>query len=630
MKNIVLISIDNLRFDCIGYQPDKKELVKYDVLKHLETPTLDRLAEHSHCFTQCTSTNTYTTSAHASMLTGLYPPRHGVRGFFDKKLSREIFTLAEVLKMFGYETVMLTDTENLFLPLEMHRGFDHVFVIDDAALLKFLEERKGEKLFVFAHLYDVHEPFLLSKNPRYISGDYLDVVKSLYENHHLELSDTLRTDFKYNRKLWLRLLDHIGYKSHGEFFPLYVRGVSRFDQGRFRDFVGGIDSLGLFGDSLTVIVSDHGEGKSDDENPDHFTHGVRLFDSVIRVPLMIYHRDFSHHLVHDTTSIVDIFPTIMDFAVGEEAAGLLPYPLDGVSLKTPLKAEKRAVYSETWKRDDNDTFTAPPVFMSYFMDQRALRTNEAKYIVNGEPEGLELQDSLNHLSDELFIQYVHRGLLRRFEFYGEYLSVLKGLKARMMTRTDYLNKVLSFQEYGAKPHYVMYDLLNDPYEEKPLNLTDAAARDGESVKYLDAIKDLSKSPVLSEEIFPGDKDTILGIFKNSGKRDWEEKATALLDNKHLLTSLIDQFLRQEKMNKIARDRERVKNVVLSSKEFSLFVYNNIAEKSGKIPFLRRILIRFVPYRTQLRVYDFLSLKIFPERTFRGRLWHRVVSKILSV
>ncbi|NIS74048.1 MAG: sulfatase-like hydrolase/transferase, partial [Deltaproteobacteria bacterium] len=91
---------DNLRYDCIGYQPDKQDLLKYDVLKYLETPTLDHIASESICFTSCISPGTYTTSVHASVLTGLYPPRHGVRSFYTTKLHRDISSLAEILKVF--------------------------------------------------------------------------------------------------------------------------------------------------------------------------------------------------------------------------------------------------------------------------------------------------------------------------------------------------------------------------------------------------------------------------------------------------------------------------------------------------------------------------------------------------
>ena len=105
-KNVVMISIDTLRYDCVGYQPDKRELIKHDVLKYLETPTLDSIAEKSLCFTQCISTSTYTTASHASIFTGLYPPGHGVRAFYDTKISDEVITVAEVLRKKGYRTIL--------------------------------------------------------------------------------------------------------------------------------------------------------------------------------------------------------------------------------------------------------------------------------------------------------------------------------------------------------------------------------------------------------------------------------------------------------------------------------------------------------------------------------------------
>lgn len=629
MKNIVLISIDNLRFDCIGYQPDKRELVKYDVLKYLETPTLDRIAENSLCFTQCISTNTYTTAAHASILTGLYPPRHGVRGFYEKKLSRDVYSMAEVLKMFGYETVMLTDTQNLFVPVELHRGFDHVFFIEETEVLRFLEENRGKKLFIFLHLYDVHEPFLLSKNSRYNSAEYLDALNSLYEKHNLTMDSALRTDFKHNRRLWMRLLDHIGYKTHREFFPLYVRGVSRFDQGRFRYVMEEMDALGLLKDSLLVIVSDHGEGKSDESKPDHFTHGVKLFDSVIRVPLMVYHQDISHQVVENIVSVVDIFPTILDFALGNEGADLLPYALDGVSLRDQRPDEERFVYSETWRRDDNKTFTAPVIFLSCFLEQRCVRTNRYKYIINGEPEGLELRDYVHTLSDEEFIQYAYRGLLLKFEWHGDYLSVLRNLKTQYYAREEFLAQILSSDEYTSRPQRVMYDLQNDPFEDSPAGIARVSDRNPESNKFFDTIIEISKNPVKADDIFPGGKDAIISIMKNSGTEDWEEKAGILLNNKHLLAGLIDDFLHRRRISDIARDRKYVEKVVLSSKEFSLFLYDRLSRRSVALALIKGALSKYVSYGRQVRIYNFFNLKIFPDKTLRGKAWRRVLSKILN-
>jgi arylsulfatase A-like enzyme len=112
--NIVLICIDTLRFDCVGYQPDKKELREYNLEGLLKTPTLDGIAEKSLCFTNCFSTNTYTTAAHASVFTGLYPPRHGVRAFYNHKMDSGVKTLAETFREHGYETAMAIDVLELF------------------------------------------------------------------------------------------------------------------------------------------------------------------------------------------------------------------------------------------------------------------------------------------------------------------------------------------------------------------------------------------------------------------------------------------------------------------------------------------------------------------------------------
>lgn len=588
-KHVILISIDNLRFDCVGYQPDKRELAKYDVLKYLETPTLDRIAERSLCFTQCTSTNTYTTAAHASMLTGLYPPRHGVRGFYDKKLSPDVFTIAEILKVYGYETVMMTDTENLFVPVELNRGFDHFFHIDDEGLLRFLSQSRGKNLFVFAHLYDVHEPFLLSKHPKYVTDEYVATVESLYRRFNLAMETVGERDFKTYRRLWMRLLDRIGFKSHELFFPLYVQGVSRFDQGRLRAFMDGIESLGLLDDALMVVVSDHGEGKSDPSNPDHFTHGIRLYDSVIRVPLMLYHRDVSPRLVDKAVSIVDIAPTILRLAIGDGRGETLPYALDGCVLDAAGGRDDRAVYSETLVRDDNRTLTAPPVFLSYFVDQRAVRTTARKYVICGEPEIVEKGDILRGASDEVFAQSLCRALLCRFEGYGEYLGTLRRLRKGSATRADVVRDILRSREYRAKPHYLAWDLRADPFEERAVVIPAPLPDSGTGKAYFETIQRISAHPVTSEPILPGSRELIISVMKKAYEEGWEEKAEPFLNNMHLLTCLIDEFLNSRKMTDMARNRKHVESIVLSSEAFTLFLREKIPAMFREPSLLRKVL-----------------------------------------
>ena len=82
----------------------------------------------------------------------------------------------------------------------------------------------------------------------------------------------------------------------------------------------------------TLIGGPTGEGKSSAYNPDVFTHGVSLFDSVIRVPLMISHHEISPGLNNSLTSIVDIFPSVLNHCLSADEKSFLPYPLDGLDL----------------------------------------------------------------------------------------------------------------------------------------------------------------------------------------------------------------------------------------------------------------------------------------------------------
>jgi hypothetical protein len=624
MKHIILISIDNLRFDCAGYQPDKKELVKYDVLKYLETPTLDRIAEKSLCFTECISTNSYTTAAHASILTGLYPPGHGVRGFYDKKLSRNVYTLAEVLKPFGYETAMMTDTATLFQPPEIDRGFDHFFHIDEEGLLKLIEEKREGKLFVFAHFYDVHEPFLLSKNPRLAAGEYVEALESLYEKYRLKMGSAGVKDFKRYRKLWLRLVDHIGYKSHETFFPLYVRGVSRFDRGRLGEFIGRLDSLGLLKDSLLVVISDHGEGKSLPENPDNFTHGGRLYDSVVRVPLMIRHEDFSHRLMPQTVSVVDIFPTIIRLATGQKADDLLPYDLHGLRLDSPAGGGDRFVYSENWCRDAKG-IPVPDLYPSYYLDQRSLRSGSRKFTVYGEPECLDTPDAIRVKDTGAFIQDVYRGLLYRFEGFWEYLTALEDLEDGKTSRDRFLDKAVHSLEYRSKDRYVMCDLRTDPFEENPVRIADRSGAEEDAKKCFDTIRLISRDAAQSDDIFPDNHDAVIEIVRRAFPEDWEEKARIFVGNKHLMTCLIGDFLLTQKGVEVKK-KKQMRELIMKGGEFSSFFRRRLSGGAGKTFLVKKTVTRYISFDRLNKLY-FLLMKLFPRQTRRGRLWHRLFSGI---
>jgi len=530
INNIILISIDTLRYDCVGYQPDKSELEEYDVLKYLKTPTLDRIAEKSLCFTQCISTNSYTTASHASILTGLYPPRHGIREFYVKKLSNNVYTLAEILKIYGYTTVMFTDTYQNFYPTDLARGFDHFILRNDDKLFELLKTSKSNnnpKHFIFAHFFDVHGPYTMSENEKYNDGSFLKIMEELYKQYGIPLSKPLSRLNKY--VIWNNFINHLGKDIH-IYFPLYIQGVTKFDSGRFKDFIHALEQLGFMDDSLIMIFSDHGEGKSSVYKPDNFTHGIGLFDSVIRVPLIFYHKDITPGVTDKLVSLVDLFPTVLQSALHKAPQELLPYNGDGMHLLE--HQSNRCVYSETWIKDFSGKHWNIDM-ISYLLFQRVLRTDSHKYVVFGMPERFDDID-IHAIPEQDFLQNYYRCLLCKFEPYDEFMETLTALKEKSIKREDIIAS-------DNRQSYCYYDLKKDPREAHPIFLSKPFRPDVE--EYFQKIIIMNRDAADAGYIF-GEFDR--SLFKELARKlflkEKEDIIFTLSKNKHLLNDLIDKII----------------------------------------------------------------------------------------
>ena len=94
LPDIVLISIDTLRADRVGAYGDSKA----------KTPNIDKLAQKSVLFREAHTVTPLTLPAHASMLTGMLPSKHGVRDNAGYTLAPAHDTVAEAATEFGYST----------------------------------------------------------------------------------------------------------------------------------------------------------------------------------------------------------------------------------------------------------------------------------------------------------------------------------------------------------------------------------------------------------------------------------------------------------------------------------------------------------------------------------------------
>ena len=92
--SVVLVSIDTLRSDRVG---------SYGY-RQAATPSLDALAREGVLFEDAFSHCPLTLPAHASLFTGLRPPRHGVRDNLGFTLDASHRTLARRFQDAGYAT----------------------------------------------------------------------------------------------------------------------------------------------------------------------------------------------------------------------------------------------------------------------------------------------------------------------------------------------------------------------------------------------------------------------------------------------------------------------------------------------------------------------------------------------
>ena len=354
--NVLLVTLDTTRADHIG---------AYGYAA-AQTPALDALAADGVLFEHCITPTAYTLPAHSSIMTGLYPPSHGVRINGDTALAASNTTLAERLSAEGYRTGAFVAAFVLDGRWGLSQGFQHyddnfpmaadqkldlarvqrpANAVADAAL-KWLGEDRTRPFFAWVHFYDAHvpyeppEPFRSRFAGRGTSGAYDGEIAF--------------ADSQLNRLLqWL-------------------------ERNRLKD------------NTIVVIVGDHGEGLGDHGESEH---GYYIYDYAVHVPLIVRLPGTSLKGVRVGAQVrtIDIEPTIMQLVAGQAGQSL-----DGTSLLPLLdgREEKlRTAYSESMA-----------TYLQYgWAALYSLRTNDYKFIEAPRSELYDLKsdpaEQANRLDD---------------------------------------------------------------------------------------------------------------------------------------------------------------------------------------------------------------------------------------
>ena len=275
---VILISIDTLRADHLGVYG----------YKGIPTPNLDAFATSGTVFASVDCQTPLTLPSHTSLLTSTYPFENGIQENAEQIPANSV-TLASVLKSHGYKTAAFVSSVFLEQEMGLDKGFDtydspfHFAAFSpvsgemflggppnlsiarerrDGALTvraaaRWLAANKGQPVFVFIHLFDLHTPYSIPER----------------------------------------------------------RGISRYDAQLVLEdeIVGRLKNLlvqsGCWDKSLTILFSDHGEGLGDHGEQ---SHGYFIYESTLHVPL-IFHWPTNRTAQYQLGGLIDVAPAILDF-----------------------------------------------------------------------------------------------------------------------------------------------------------------------------------------------------------------------------------------------------------------------------------------------------------------------------
>jgi arylsulfatase A-like enzyme len=178
--NILIVVADCARSDCwLGAE------------RRARTPNLDRLAAEGVSFPTTITEKACTTPSFATLLTGLYSPRHGVHLVWGYRLPRQVPMLTDVLRGRGYHTY--AEMSGPLLPeMGLDRGFDTYTYrapcdgLHTAWGDRFIERiRSGHyraPWFIVLHLWELHPERRVAAecdSPEFGASEYERAVSSL-------------------------------------------------------------------------------------------------------------------------------------------------------------------------------------------------------------------------------------------------------------------------------------------------------------------------------------------------------------------------------------------------------------------------------------------------------------------
>jgi arylsulfatase A-like enzyme len=336
--DVFLISMDTTRADHMSTYGYERET----------SPHLTALAADGLNFTQGRSPAQWTVPGHASMLTGMYPSRHGAHyvggwsagpAIYGRRrvfpLAEDKTTLAEVLHGRGWATgAFVANFANLYRGFGMAQGFqryeDHpqlllrpiphvvgfVQQFSPAFMKKPFRSAQGINDAAFAWM-----DTLPQGRPAFVFLNYL-------EPHHwiaappydLWAKDLPNADRLARKGLFTHKIPAGLSKEESEFVTANYDGQILAMDAALGELVAELKRRGRYENALIVVSADHGELLGEHDIVGH--GGRMMYEGLLHVPMVVKLPGATRPkaIINDPVQLVDILPTVLD-AVGAPVPG---------------------------------------------------------------------------------------------------------------------------------------------------------------------------------------------------------------------------------------------------------------------------------------------------------------------
>ncbi len=357
--NILLIMVDAMRPDRLGTFGASRET----------SPRIDRFAKEAVVFEDVTAQSSRSIRSIPSMMTGRYPSQiaYGEEYLYPSLLEENV-TVAELLREDGYTTGVAIGTDYFRRVKGFFQGFEHV--IQGRAY-------RSKRDFVADQIIELLDR--VGQRPRTVAGDAGVQPDSGALDGGMGDASLAASSFESDAPkrakpwfLWAHLFNvHEPYLKGGPASRFGDRPIDKYDtEIRLADEQVGrlLDELsarGILNDTVVILASDHGEAFGE-----HGTtgHSRSLYQEETSSVLMLRVPGVYPKRMKEPVALMDLGPTMLNFAQVHFPKNVPARSLLPLMTREAVAARKRLIFSEVM-----------PDGMFPF-DQKAVRRGHEKLI----------------------------------------------------------------------------------------------------------------------------------------------------------------------------------------------------------------------------------------------------------